>query len=169
MSPQLEVPVSLLTTDLSDAFPDEVGHLDPILAHFGGEEVFHGPVRTLKCFEDNSLVRELLASPGDGAVLVVDGGGSTRCALVGGNLGALAAANGWAGVIVYGCVRDSVELADCPVGVMALAPHPRKSVKRGEGQVDLEVTFGGVTFAPGSWVYADTDGVIVAPRRLPAE
>lgn len=164
----LEVPVSLATADLSDAHPDETAVLDPILGHYGGVDAFHGPVRTLKCFEDNTLVRELLLQDGGGAVLVVDGGGSTRCALLGGNLGELAERQGWAGVIVYGCVRDSLELADCEVGVLALGTHPRKSVKRGEGQVDVPVTFGGVTFAPGGWVYADADGVLVAPRALHA-
>lgn len=161
--------MSLATTDLSDANPDVVGHLEPVLRHFGGVIRFHGPVRTLSCFEDNTLVRAMLETDGDGAVLVVDGGGSTRCALVGGNLGVLARDNGWAGVLVNGCVRDTAELGATAVGVMALAPHPRKSVKRGWGVVDEAVTFGGVTFEPGTWVYADEDGVIVAPIPLHEE
>lgn len=150
------------TTDLSDANP-AWPVLDPILAHFGGRERFSGPVRTLAVFEDNAQVRELLEQPGNGAVLVVDGGGSTRCALVGGNLGQLAVKNGWAGLLVWGCVRDTAELGACDVGVMALAPHPRKSVKRGVGRVDVPVSFGGVTFAPGMTVHVDEDGVVVQP------
>jgi regulator of ribonuclease activity A len=161
--------MTLATTDLSDAHDDVVGHLDPILRHFGGVRAFAGPVRTVKLFEDNALVRATLEQPGDGAVLVVDGGGSRRCALLGGNLGVLARRNQWVGVVVYGCVRDTVELAATDVGVMALAAHPRKSVKRGEGQVDVEVTFGGVTFEPGSWVYADDDGLLVAPGPIHLE
>jgi regulator of ribonuclease activity A len=151
------------TTDLSDERP-EAQVLDPILAHFGGVERFAGPIRTLAVFEDNARVRERLSTPGDGAVLVIDGGGSTRCALVGGNLGQLAVQNGWAGIVVWGCVRDTAELGACAVGVMALAPHPRRSVKRGEGREDVVVVFGGVTFTPGAWLVADEDGVVVTDR-----
>lgn len=157
--------MSFATTDLSDAHPD-AAVLAPLLRHFGGRVRFHGPVRTLAVFEDNGKVRELLETPGHGAVLVVDGGGSTRCALVGGNLGVLAERNGWSGVVVWGCVRDSIELGATPVGVMALATHPRKSVKRSEGRVDATVTFGGVTIRPGMWLYADEDGVLVSDAPL---
>lgn len=153
----------IATTDLSDARP-EAQVLDPILAHFGGVERFSGPIRTLAVFEDNAKVRERLETPGDGAVLVIDGGGSTRCALVGGNLGKLAEQNGWAGIVVWGCVRDTAELGACNLGVMALAPHPRKSVKRGEGRIDVPVAFGGVTFTPGAWLVADEDGLVVTDR-----
>lgn len=158
--------MSLATTDLSDDHPDEVGVLDPILMHIGTTEQFHGPARTVKCFEDNTLVRATLQEPGEGCVLVVDGGGSTRCALVGGNLAKLAEDNGWAGLVVYGCVRDRVEIEATSVGVMAIATHPKKSIKRNEGVVDIDVTFGGLTISPGAWVYADEDGVVVAPRAV---
>ncbi|MCB9682558.1 MAG: ribonuclease E activity regulator RraA [Alphaproteobacteria bacterium] len=156
------------TADLSDAHADVIGYLEPLFRHYGGARCFGGPIRTVKCFEDNTVVREALEQPGDGSVLVVDGGGSLRCALVGGNLATLAHRNGWAGILVFGCVRDAVELIEAPVGVMALGTHPRKSWKRGEGEVDLEVGFAGVTLEPGAWLYADDDGVIVAPHRLDA-
>lgn len=148
------------TTDVSDANP-EARVLDPILESFGGAREFAGTIATVKVHEDNSLVREALEEPGDGRVLVVDGGGSMRCALLGDNLAALAKNNGWAGVIVNGCVRDSEAIATIDVGVAAIATHPKKSVKRGEGQRDVPVTFGGVTFTPGEWVCVDEDGVVV--------
>jgi regulator of ribonuclease activity A len=160
-----EDPMPLATTDLSDAHPD-VGHLDPVFRHYGGVRAFHGPARTVKVFEDNALVRSELEKPGEGAVLVVDGGGSLRCALLGGNLAALAQRNGFAGVIVFGCVRDTVEIGATPVGVLGLAAHPRKSVKRGAGEVGVPVTFAGATIAPGTWIYADDDGVLVAPGPI---
>ncbi|NTV62993.1 MAG: ribonuclease E activity regulator RraA [Oscillochloris sp.] len=153
------------TTDLCDAH-DDVQVADPQLRHFGGNQRFTGQVTTLKLYEDNTLVRSVLEEPGAGRVLVVDGGGSLRCALVGGQIGALAARNGWAGVVVFGCVRDSAELAGQPVGMMALATHPRRSIKRGEGQRDLPVCFLGVRFHPGQQLYADDDGLIVAEAPL---
>lgn len=116
----------------------------------------------MRCIEDNSLVRVALEGPGNGAVLVVDGGGSLRCALLGDQLGTLAMENGWSGVIVNGCVRDSADLGTMDLGVKALATHPRKSVKRGEGERDVAVSFLGVEFSPGAMVYADGDGVVVA-------
>lgn len=158
--------MSYATADLSDAHEDVVGHVTPALHHYGGVTSFHGPIRTVKCFEDNSLVKSTLQTPGEGAVLVVDGGGSLRCALVGDNLAGFARDNGWAGVVVYGCLRDAAIIRTIPVGVMALNTHPSKSVKRDEGALDLEVTFLGVTFEPGAWLYADDDGVIVAPYEL---
>jgi regulator of ribonuclease activity A len=121
---------------------------------------------TLKVFEDNSLVRESLEQPGEGRVLVIDGGGSLRCALLGGNLAALAEKNGWAGIVVFGAVRDTRELRAAKVGIKGLAPHPRKSDKRGQGQRDLPVTFGGVTFRSGEHLYADEDGVVVSVSAL---
>ncbi len=159
--------MSYATTDLSDAHPD-ADVLEPILTHFGGTKRFAGRVRTLAVFEDNGLVRAALETPGEGAVLVVDGGGSLRCALVGGNLGVLALQNGWAGLIVNGCVRDTAELGATAVGVLALAAHPRKSIKRNVGRVDEPVRFGGVTFWKGAWLAADEDGVIVADGPLTA-
>ena len=159
--------MTLATTDLSDANPD-VPALDPVLRSYGGVAAFHGPARTVKVFEDNHLVRAELEKPGNGDVLVVDGGGSLRCALLGGNLAVLARKSGYAGVIVYGCVRDTAEIAATEVGVLGLAAHPRKSIKRGEGQTGLPVTFLGVTIAPGDWIYVDGDGVLVSKRKLHA-
>lgn len=153
------------TADLSDEHPDTIA-LAPILRDFGGRRRFSGPVRTVELYEDNSLVRAALEEPGGGAVLVVDGGGSLRCALLGDRLGELAVANGWSGVVVHGCVRDIAALARLDLGVKALAAHPRKSVKRGGGKRDVPVTFGGVTFAPGCFVYADEDGVLASESPL---
>jgi regulator of ribonuclease activity A len=158
--------MNLATTDLCDAHPD-LQVCDPVFADYGGVYKFHGPIRTLKIFEDNALVRSTLETPGNGAVLVVDGGASMRCALVGGNLGVLAVKNGWAGLIVNGCVRDSEELIEQDVGIKALATHPRKSEKGlHSGHVDKAVTFAGVTFKPGAWLYADGDGVVVSATKL---
>ncbi len=148
------------TADLSDEHP-EAQVSAPGLTDYGGATRFFGPIRTVRCFEDNSLVRSALETPGDGAVLVVDGGGSMRCALLGDQLAALAVANGWTGVIVNGCVRDSAELATTDLGIKALATHPRKSVNRSEGEADVAVSFLDVEFTPGHWVYADEDGVVV--------
>ncbi|MGZ3451309.1 MAG: ribonuclease E activity regulator RraA [Polyangiales bacterium] len=155
----------LATTDLSDAHSD-VQIAEPLFRDFGGERAFFGPIATLKLFEDNALVREALESQGEGRVLVVDGAGSLRCALVGGNLAALAEKNGWSGIVVFGAVRDTRELATAKVGVKALAPHPKKSIKKGAGERDVPVTFAGVTFNPGAWLYADEDGIIVSESRL---
>ena len=116
--------------------------------------------------EDNSLVRDALSQPGDGRVLVVDGGGSLRCALLGDNLAQMGAANGWAGVVVYGCIRDSVEIGRLPLGVKALATHPAKSVKRGEGRMNEVLRFAETIFLPGAWLYADEDGILVAQEEL---
>lgn len=154
------------TTDLCDAHPNDVRIAEPLFRDFGGVTAFHGPVATLKVFEDNSLVREALEQPGFGRVLVVDGGASLRCALLGGNLAALAVQSGWAGIVVNGAVRDTRELQAAKVGVKALAPHPRKSDKRGAGDRELPVTFAGVTFTPGDHLYADEDGIIVSSRRF---
>jgi len=152
--------------DLCDAFADVVTVLEPMFSDFGGVEAFGGLVVTVKCFEDNSLVAEQVALPGKGRVLVVDGGGSMRCALLGDLLAQKAADNGWAGVLVYGCVRDVEILADIGVGVQALAAHPRKSVKKGIGELDVPVTFAGVTIRPGDHLYADANGVLCSPQAL---
>ena len=158
--------MSFATTDLSDAHAD-LQICEPIFADFGGVTAFHGPIRTLKIFEDNALVRSTLETPGNGAVLVVDGGASMRCALVGGNLGVLAVKNGWAGIVVNGCIRDSEEIAGQEVGVKALATHPKKSEKgQHSGHVDKVVAFAGVTFRPGEFLYADADGIVVSARSL---
>lgn len=156
------------TTDLCDANESIVRVLDPIFKSYGARPAFHGEIATVKVFEDNVLVREALSAAGNGRVLVVDGGGSLRCALVGGLIAQLAEKNGWAGIVVNGCVRDVAEINDCQLGVRALASHPRKSVKKGAGDSNIAVTFAGVTLTPGEWLYADEDGVIVAARPLTA-
>jgi regulator of ribonuclease activity A len=158
--------MSTATTDLSDAHP-EAQVCDPLFRSFGGKANFHGPIATLKVFDDNTLVRRALEGPGEGRVLVVDGGGSMRCALLGGNLARLAADNGWSGVLVNGYVRDAAELASQPVGVVALGTHPRKSRKgTATGREDDAVVFAGVTFRPGTWLYADVDGVLVSEGAI---
>lgn len=135
--------------------------LPPVFRHFGGRRKFAGPVRTVRCFEDNTSVKAVLESPGQGAVLVVDGGGSLRRALVGGNIAASAASNGWAGVLVHGAVRDVTEMAACEVGLLALATMPMPSDRKAPGQVDVPLQIEGVRVRPGDWLYADEDGVVV--------
>ncbi|WP_293763311.1 ribonuclease E activity regulator RraA [uncultured Aquitalea sp.] len=158
--------MSFLTTDLCDANEGRVRVVEPMFKRYGNHPRFSGRIVTLKLFEDNTLVREALSQDGRGKVLVVDGGGSRRCALLGDQIGDLAVDNHWDGVIIFGCIRDSVALNLLPLGIRALDTHPMKSVKRGEGQRDIPVTFGGVTFQPGEWLYADEDGVIVAEKAL---
>jgi len=162
--------MSLKTTDLCDQFenaPDvALQVVAPMFKRFGKKQAFSGKIVTLKLFEDNSLVREALSENGNGQVLVVDGGGSMRCALLGDQLGILGEKNGWQGVIVYGCIRDSADIDQLDIGVRALDTHPKKSVKKGVGEKNVAVTFGGVTFTPGHWLCADEDGVIVALRAL---
>jgi regulator of ribonuclease activity A len=152
------------TTDLCDEHPG-IQICEPVFQAFGGRAAFSGLITTLKVFEDNSLVRDAVGRPGEGRVLVVDGGGSLRCSLLGGNLAVAAASNGWAGVVVNGCVRDVDELAAQPIGVRALAVFPRKS-ERGlhSGQAGLPVLFAGVVFREGAWLCADRDGVVVLPE-----
>lgn len=157
----------LATADLCDAYADELQIGEPLLADFGGRPAFHGPAATCRVFEDNSLVRAMLEEPGEGRVLVVDGGGSLRCALLGDRLAQLGCDNAWAGIIVNGCIRDSAAIAGMPVGVKALDTHPLKSVKRGLGDRDVPVRFAGLDFHPGAFVYADADGIVVADRQLP--
>jgi regulator of ribonuclease activity A len=140
--------------------------LPPVFHDYGQRRKFHGQVVTVKCFEDNTHVKALLESPGDGRVLVVDGGGSLRRALVGGNIGAAAAKNGWAGVVVDGCVRDAAELAVCDVGIRALALIPLPTERRNEGQRDVAVKVQGVWVRPGDWLYADEDGIVVSAQAL---
>lgn len=161
------------TCDLCDAHEDKLASgtlltLPPVFQHFGKRNAFSGIAVTLKIFEDNVMVRAALDTAGNGGVLVVDGGGSLRCALVGGNLGKLAEKNGWAGVIVYGCVRDVDELDACDIGVCALAVHPRRSVRKGLGEQGLAVSIAGVMVLPGDWIYADRDGVLVSRDQLDA-
>lgn len=161
---------AISTCDLCDARKgDSDGGfrvLLPVLRHFGGRGAFHGRVRTVRCFEDNTSVKALLEAPGDGAVLVVDGAGSLRRALVGGNIAAAAARNGWAGVVVHGAVRDVAELAAAEVGLMALAAIPLATERKRAGDVDVPVQIEGVWVRPGDWLAADADGVVVSDRAL---
>ncbi len=153
------------TADLWDDHGDELQVADPIFNSYGGREVFHGEAAVVKVFEDNVLVKKKLREKGNGRVLVVDGGGSTWCALMGDNVAGLAEQNGWAGLVIYGCIRDSVEVADIPVGVLALNTCPRKSRKQGKGDYEVQVSFAGVTVNDGDWVYVDQDGMVVGPRN----
>jgi regulator of ribonuclease activity A len=159
------------TCDLCDANENLIADgalavLPPVFRSLGKRSAFAGQAATLKVFEDNVLVRAALETAGAGRVLVVDGGGSLRCALVGGNLGKLAEKNGWAGIVVNGCVRDADELDACDVGIRALALHPQRSVRKGVGDREIAVTIAGVTVRPGDWIYADADGVLVARAKL---
>ncbi len=138
--------------------------LPPVFRDFGKRTRFAGLVSTVKCFEDNSVVKAALESPGQGRVLVVDGGASLRRALVGGNIGASAARNGWAGVVVNGCVRDVAELAECDVGIRALAVIPLPTERRNEGQRDVPVLIDGVWVRPGDWLVADADGIVIMAK-----
>lgn len=154
-----------VTPDLCDAYPD-VAVVEPMFANFGGHDSFGGEIVTVKCFEDNSVVKDLVAQEGAGKVMVVDGGGSMRRALLGDMLAEKAAQNGWEGIIIYGCVRDVDVLIQTALGIQALASHPMKTDKRGVGDLNVPVTFGGVTFRPGDFVYADDNGIIVSPVAL---
>jgi regulator of ribonuclease activity A len=154
------------TTDLSDAFPALVRHVQPLFRDYGGRSSFCGPVATLRVPDDNSKVRAAVETPGHGRVLVVDAGAAMEYAVFGGNLGKLAEENGWAGVVVNGCVRDAAELRLCDIGVKALATHPKRSDKRGIGETDLVLRFAGVTISPGDYLYADEDGIVVSAEKL---
>ncbi|UBB24095.1 ribonuclease E activity regulator RraA [Pseudoxanthomonas beigongshangi] len=153
------------TPDLCDTHP-EVQVAEPLFRGFGGRVAFHGAIATVRCHEDNSRVRELAGTPGQGRVMVVDGGGSLRRALLGDQIAATAARNGWTGFLIHGAVRDVEVLAQLDLGVQALAAHPMKTEKRGLGEVDVPVRFAGVDFHPGHWLYADANGVIVSARKL---
>lgn len=161
---------SFATCDLCDAHEGDTSGafrvLPPVWREFGHGRPFAGPVQTLRAPEDNSSVREAVNSPGQGRVLVIDGGGSLRRALVGGNLASAAAANGWAGIVVDGCVRDAAELRAAGIGIRALALMPLRTAKRGEGQAGVPVQLQGVWVRPGDWLYADEDGMVVADRQL---
>lgn len=157
----------LATADVCDALGDDVQPVPVAFNSYGGRADFAGPAITLKTLDDNSVLKDLVKTAGEDRVIVVDGGGSTRTALLGGNLAADAAANGWAGILIYGCVRDLHELAVEDVGIMALGTCPRKSVKQGRGALDAELAIGGVVIKPGYWVIADQDGVVVS-HELPS-
>lgn len=158
--------MSSATTDLCDTHEGKVRVAAPIFRSFGGKTAFYGPIATLKLFEDNGLVRQLLGTPGNGRVLVVDGGGSLRRALLGDQLAELAVSNGWAGLVIWGCIRDSKAIGAMDLGVFALATIPLKTVKKNLGEIDVPVSFAGIEFNPGDWLYADEDGVIVSASRL---
>jgi regulator of ribonuclease activity A len=158
--------VDFTTADLCDEYPQLIRVLDPLFRNYGGTDRFSGPVETVQVYEDNTVVRETLEAQGRGRVLVVDGGGSFRCALVGGHLGQLAQRNGWSGLLINGCVRDMLELARISIGIRALNTVPMRSAKEGKGSVGATLTFAGVSFAPGKVLYADADGIILADREL---
>ncbi|MCU6497495.1 ribonuclease E activity regulator RraA [Rugamonas sp. FT82W] len=163
--------MSFATTDLCDDNANlledgRLAVLPPVFRHFGKQMRFSGRVTTLKVHEDNALVRSVLETQGGGNVLVIDGGGSLRRALVGGQLGLLAQDNGWAGIIVDGCIRDTDEINSCEIGVRALGAHPQKSSKKGAGERNVRVHIQGVPVQPGDWIYADADGILVAQQML---
>lgn len=149
------------TADLVDDIYPDVRSCDLQLQNYGGTAMFAGPITTVRCFQDNALLKSILSEPGNGGVLVVDGDGSLHTALVGDVIAGLAADNGWAGVIVHGAVRDASTLRTIGVGIKALGTNPRKGTKTGEGERDVAVTFGGVTFSPGEVAYCDEDGIVV--------
>lgn len=153
------------TADLVDDIYPEVRSCDLQLQNYGGRTMFAGRVTTVRCFEDNALLKSILSEPGDGGVLVIDGGGSLHSALVGDLIAGLGVTNGWAGIVVNGAVRDSVALGTLDIGIKALGTNPHKSTKTGEGDRDVAVTFGGVTFNPGEIAYSDEDGIIVVPAE----
>ncbi len=155
----------LSTADLYDEHGEALGSCDLQLRRFGAVDRFSGPAATIRCHEDNALVKAVLGEPGEGRVLVVDGGGSLHTALMGDLIAGSAVANGWAGVVIHGAVRDVAVLRTLPLGIKALGSNPRKSAKTGAGERDVPVTFGGATFAPGDLVVGDDDGVVVLPSR----
>lgn len=158
--------MSFKTADLCDEYPDSLQVCEPGFSNYGGRARFFGQISTIKCFEDNSLVRDAVAEPGEGRVLVVDAGGSKRCAMLGDMLAAKAAAKGWSGVLMYGLIRDSADIAQMDLGVKALGTCPMKSVKKGVGERDVVVRFAGVTFVPGEYLYADEDGIVCSASAL---
>lgn len=158
--------MNFVTCDLCDENPELVRVCEPMFNQFGGRECFGGEIVTVKCFEDNSRVKELLATPGAGKVLVVDGGGSMRRAMLGDQLAAKAVKNGWAGIVINGCIRDSADIAEMELGVKALGTHPLKTEKLGLGSHNVPVRFAGVDFVPGHYVYADEDGLLVSEKAL---
>ena len=161
--------MALSVPDICDDHFGELSVLAPLFSDFGGRRKFCGEIVTVKCFEDNSLVRDLVGSPGDGKVIVVDGGGSLRRALLGDLLAAKAAKNGWQGLLINGCVRDVEILETIDLGVKALASHPVKTDKRGEGQLNVPIEFAGVRIEPGQHLYADANGIAVARHDLKVE
>lgn len=161
--------MTYLTTDLCDAHENKIRVVAPMFSSFGGVSTFHGQIATLRVADDNSFVRKALETPGRGRVLVVDGGGSIQRALVGDQLARLGVSNGWAGIVVNGCIRDSIAISLLKIGMFAIDTHPMKTVKRNIGEADITVSFGNVDFVPGEWIYADDDGVIVSKFAVHAD
>lgn len=157
------------TSELCDLYGDQIDVLEPMLSHFGGRSSFGGELRTVKCFEDNSAILEALEEDGSGKILLVDGGGSLRRALVDADIALLAQNNNWEALVIYGCVRDVDTLEDLDLGILALASIPVGAVNNGEGSIDLPVNFGGVTFLPEDHLYADNTGVILSQDPLDIE
>ncbi len=155
-----------ITPDLCDEYPDLVQVVEPMFNNFGGKDNFGGQIVTVKCHEDNSKVKELVDTDGTGKVMVVDGGGSLRHALLGDMLAEKAVNNGWEGLVIYGCIRDVDVIMQTDLGVQALATNPLKTDKRGLGDVDVPVKFGGVSFKPGDYIYADNNGIVVSSEKL---
>jgi regulator of ribonuclease activity A len=157
---------SFSTPDLCDEHPDKVAVLEPILRNYGGISSFCGEIVTVKCFEDNSMIKQLVDEDGTGKVMVVDGGGSLRRSLLGDMLAEKAATNHWQGIVIYGSIRDVDEIGKTSLGVQALATYPVRTEKRGLGDINVPISFGGVTFVPGQYVYADNNGVITSTEAL---
>jgi regulator of ribonuclease activity A len=154
------------TANLWDAFGNKCISCETQFKQYGAFRQFSGPVRTVSCFNDNALLRQMLNTPSSGEVLIVDGGGSLGAALIGDVTASLGVKNGWAGVIIYGAIRDATQMMLVTLGVKALGTNPKTSTKLGTGEVDVSVSFGGVTFNPGNWVYSDEDGTILSPTQL---
>lgn len=153
--------MTTVTADLYDELGDDIQSLPIQFQLFGAQTKFEGLIRTVKCFEDNAVLKAVLSTPGNGGVLVVDGDGSLERALMGDMIAQIAADNGWAGVVINGAIRDRLAISKISIGVKALGTNPRKSTKRGEGETDVVLTFGGVTFRPGAKLFSDEDGVLV--------
>ncbi len=158
--------VAPATADLVDAHSDIVHSCEAQFRQFGGRRRFFGSIRTVKTLEDNAIIKQTVSTPGNGSVLVIDGGASLRSALVGDLIAGLGRKNGWSGLVIWGAVRDSVALAELDLGIKALGSNPWRSSKNGTGQLDVPVSFGGVEFRPGDWLYSDEDGILVSPRQL---
>lgn len=154
------------TADLVDAHSDIVKSCEAQFKQYGGRVRFFGPIRTIRSTEDNALIKQTLSTPGNGSVLVVDGAASLRSALVGDIIAGLGQKNGWSGLVIWGAVRDTVALGKLDLGIKALGSNPWRSAKSGAGQMDVAVSFGGVEFKPGDWLYSDEDGILVSPREL---
>jgi regulator of ribonuclease activity A len=158
--------VACRTADLYDEHATMVKVLTPMFRSYGGVAAFHGEIATVKVYEDNKLVRETLDNDGKGKVLVIDGGGSLRTALIGDKLAQLALDNHWAGIIVNGCIRDTSAIKKIALGIRALNANPARPTKTGSGEVRIPVSFGGVTMTPGEHIYADEDGILVSKIKL---